>query len=153
MPAQNRFFIRIAWIVLAVALLLMLWRWFPDIRELFSPRQNVLPRTVAARGDLATDEKATIELFEKSRDSVVFITTKALVRDFWTRNVFTVPRGTGSGFIWDNAGHVITNFHVINDASEAIVKLSDGRDYRAALVGASPAHDIAVLMDEGRVRF
>lgn len=146
MPTQNRFFIRIVWLVLAVALLLMLWQWFPDIRELlFPPRQNVLPRTVVARGDLAAEEKATIELFEKSRDSVVFITTKALVRDFWTRNVFTVPRGTGSGFIWDNAGHVITNFHVINDASEAMVKLSDGRDYRAALVGASPAHDIAVL--------
>jgi S1-C subfamily serine protease len=56
-----------------------------------------------------------------------------------------VPRGTGSGFIWDDAGHVITNFHVIKGVNEAMVKLSDGRDYRAALVGASPAHDIAVL--------
>jgi S1-C subfamily serine protease len=76
---------------------------------------------------------------------VVFITTKTQVRDFWTRNVFTVPRGTGSGFIWDDAGHVITNFHVIENASEATVKLADGRSYKAALVGVSPAHDIAVL--------
>jgi hypothetical protein len=90
-------------------------------------------------------EIATVELFERARGSVVFITTKSQVRDFWTRNVFTVPRGTGSGFIWDDAGHVITNFHVIENASEATVKLADGRDYRAALVGASPAHDIAVL--------
>jgi S1-C subfamily serine protease len=94
---------------------------------------------------LAADEKSTIEIFERSRDSVVYITTKALVRDVWTRNIFAVPRGTGSGFIWDGAGHVITNFHVVRGASEAIVKLSDGRDYRAALVGASPSHDIAVL--------
>jgi S1-C subfamily serine protease len=65
--------------------------------------------------------------------------------DFWTRNVFSVPRGTGSGFIWDEAGHVVTNYHVIEGASEAQVKLADGRDYRAGLVGASPAHDIAVL--------
>jgi S1-C subfamily serine protease len=67
------------------------------------------------------------------------------VRDIWTRNVFTVPRGTGSGFIWDDAGHVVTNYHVIAGASEAIVRLADGRDYKAGLVGASPAHDIAVL--------
>ena len=76
---------------------------------------------------------------------MVYITTAQLVRDVWTRNVFSVPRGTGSGFIWDDAGHVVTNFHVIQGASEATVKLADGRDYQAALVGASPAHDIAVL--------
>ena len=81
-----------------------------------------MPRTVTARGDLAADEKATIELFEKAKDSVVFISTRAQVRDFWTRNVFTVPRGTGSGFMWDDAGHVITNFHVIENASEASVR-------------------------------
>lgn len=145
MPKQNRFLVRLIWFTIAVALLLLFWRGFPDIRGWFTPKPDVSPRTVAARGDLAADEKATIELFENSRDSVVFITTKALVRDFWTRNVFMVPRGTGSGFIWDDAGHVITNFHVIEGTNEAMVKLSDGRDYRAALVGASPAHDIAVL--------
>ncbi len=76
---------------------------------------------------------------------MVFITTAQLVRDVWTRDVFSVPRGTGSGFIWDDSGHVVTNFHVIQGASEATVKLADGRDYQAALVGASPDHDIAVL--------
>lgn len=59
--------------------------------------------------------------------------------------MFSAPKGTGSGFIWDEAGHVVTNFHVIAGANEAIVKLADGRDYRAALVGASQVHDIAVL--------
>jgi S1-C subfamily serine protease len=103
------------------------------------------PCAVTARGDLGADEKATIELFERSRDSVVYITTKAQVMDFWTRNVFSVPRGTGSGFIWDSEGHVVTNYHVIEKASEATVKLADGRSYKASLVGASPAHDIAVL--------
>jgi S1-C subfamily serine protease len=103
------------------------------------------PRVIAPRGDLAADEKSTIELFERSKGSVVFITTTQLVRDFWTRNMFSIPRGAGSGFVWDNDGHVITNNHVVQGAASATVRLNDGRDYSARLVGASPAHDIAVL--------
>ncbi|WP_448507093.1 S1C family serine protease [Immundisolibacter sp.] len=102
-------------------------------------------RVATPRGELGVDERATIELFERTRDSVVYISTTGLVQDFWTRNVFAVPRGTGSGFIWDQTGHVVTNLHVIQGAARATVRLADGRDYRAQLVGASPAHDIAVL--------
>ncbi len=142
---RDRFLTRLFWLTLAAGLLILLWRGVPDIETWFAPPPDATPRSITARGDLASDEKSTIELFEKAKDSVVFITTKAQVRDFWTRNVFTVPRGTGSGFIWDAAGHVITNFHVIENASEATVKLADGRSYKAALVGVSPAHDIAVL--------
>ncbi len=145
MPVRDNFFARLLWLTLAAALLIVLWRAAPVLVDGLIPRENVAPRTVTARGDIAEDEKATISLFENSRDSVVFITTKAQVRDFWTRNVFTVPQGSGSGFIWDDAGHVVTNYHVIQNTSQASVKLADGRDYRAALVGASPAHDIAVL--------
>jgi S1-C subfamily serine protease len=141
MRAKSPFLIRLLWLTIAVVVVFAGWRYFAGN----SPRPDAVPRTVIPRGDLAADEKSTIELFEKSRGSVVFITTKALVRDAWTRNVVAVPRGTGSGFIWDDAGHVITNLHVIEGANEATVKLSDGRDYRAALVGASPSHDIAVL--------
>ncbi len=142
---KDRFLVRLFWLTLAAIAVILVWRGPPDISGWFQPKPDATPRVVAARGDLAADEKSTIDLFEKSRGSVVYITTKAEVRDFWTRNVFSVPRGTGSGFIWDDAGHVITNYHVIENASEATVKLADGRDYKAALVGASPAHDIAVL--------
>jgi S1-C subfamily serine protease len=145
MSSPSRFLVRLSWLVLAAGLLVLLWRGVPDIQGWFTRQPPATPRTVTARGDLAADEKATIKLFETARDSVVFITTRAEVRDLWTRNIFSVPRGSGSGFIWDDDGHVVTNFHVIENASEAIVKLADGRDYRAALVGASPAHDIAVL--------
>ena len=141
---RDRFLSRLFWLTLAAALLILLWHGLPRIEDWFAPEQAA-PRTVTARGELAGDEKATIELFEKARGSVVYITTRAQVQDFWTRNVFTVPRGTGSGFIWDDAGHVVTNYHVIENASEATVKLADGRDYRAALVGTSRSHDIAVL--------
>jgi len=102
-------------------------------------------RTVTPRGDLLPEEKATIALFEHARASVVFISTADLVRDVFSRNIEEIPRGTGSGFIWDDAGHVVTNYHVIEGASTATVKLADGRDYQATLVGASPSHDIAVL--------
>jgi S1-C subfamily serine protease len=139
-----RLLLRLAWLALTVATLLLLWRGFPYFKG-WSGESNAETRTVTPRGELPADEKATIELFEKSRDSVVYISTLQQVMDLWTRNVFSVPRGTGSGFIWDTAGHVVTNFHVVEGASDAQVRLADGRDYRAALVGASPAHDIAVL--------
>jgi len=67
------------------------------------------------------------------------------MQDFWSRDILSVPRGTGSGFIWDESGHVVTNFHVIQNASEATVRLANGKDYAATLVGASQLHDIAVL--------
>ena len=107
--------------------------------------RDAVPRQVTPRGPLGADETATIGLFERTRDSVVYITTSTQVRDFWSRNVFSVPRGSGSGFIWDDAGHVVTNHHVIDGASEATVKLADGSAYKASLVGSSPQHDIAVL--------
>jgi S1-C subfamily serine protease len=109
------------------------------------PRDAAAPREITPRGELPSDERATIDLFERSRNSVVFITTKQAVVDFWSRNVTSVPRGTGSGFVWDDAGHIVTNFHVIQGASEASIKLVDGRSFRASLIGVSLEHDIAVL--------
>jgi S1-C subfamily serine protease len=144
---QDRFLTRLVLLGLTVFLAVALWRAWPGLGLRFGDDggRDATPRAVVARGDLASDEQSTIELFERSRDSVVFITTRQQVQDFWTRNVLSVPRGTGSGFMWDDAGHVITNFHVIQGASEATVRLADGRDYKAGLVGVSPAHDIAVL--------
>jgi S1-C subfamily serine protease len=131
-------------LVLAAALGgVLTWQFLP--RERAADVATAEPRVVAPRGDLAADEKSTIELFERAKGSVVFITTTQLVRDFWSRNMFSIPRGAGSGFVWDADGHVITNHHVVQGAAEAKVRLNDGRDYSARLVGASPAHDIAVL--------
>lgn len=124
--------------------LILLWHALPLVGHYMVVR-HAEPRAVTPRGDLAADEQATIEIFERASPSVVYITTRALVRDFWTRNVFSVPRGTGSGFIWDEHGHVVTNWHVIQGAAEAIVGLADGRSFRAVRVGASPDHDLAVL--------
>ena len=103
------------------------------------------PRLVTPRGDLGADERATIDLFRNARESVVFISTRQRVADFWTRNVYSVPRGSGSGLVWDEAGHILTNYHVIEGASEAQIQLADGRQFSATLVGVSPQHDLAVL--------
>lgn len=129
---------------LAAALLVALFSALPNLTPQ-AIAADAAPRPITPRGELAADEKATIRLFENARNSVVYITTRAQVQDFWSRDIFSVPRGTGSGFIWDDAGHVITNYHVIENASSATVRLANGKDYPARLVGASQLHDIAVL--------
>ncbi len=97
------------------------------------------------RGDLAEDEKSTIELFSKVSPMVVHITTNTLERSRFTRNVQEVPSGTGSGFIWDDQGHIVTNYHVIKDADSTTVSLADRSSWPAKVVGVAPDKDIAVL--------
>jgi len=106
---------------------------------------NSLPRVVTERGDFSSDEQNTINIFQNTSPSVVFINTLDTQLNPWTRTFKETPLGSGSGFIWDKKGHVVTNFHVIKDSSSATVKLSDQRVYDAILVGASPRHDLAVL--------
>jgi S1-C subfamily serine protease len=95
--------------------------------------------------ELYLDEKQTIKIFQEASPSVAFISTKVNVRDFWNRSVYSVPKGSGSGFVWDDDGHIVTNYHVIENASEANIRFNDGKSYQASLMGASPQHDIAVL--------
>ncbi len=104
-------------------------------------------RVVTPRGDLAEDEKATIELFKRASPSVVYITTVATGIDLRTMNVLEMPRGTGSGFIWDDAGDIVTNFHVLAGAgvSGAKVTLANHKTYDAVVVGVAPEYDLAVL--------
>ncbi|TAK44143.1 MAG: trypsin-like serine protease [Saprospiraceae bacterium] len=97
---------------------------------------------------LTEQEKATIHLFENAAPSVAYITTSTLQRDFWTRNVMEIPSGSGSGFVWDKKGHIITNYHVIKDASRAQVTLADQSTWDATLVGGAPEKDLAVLKIE-----
>ena len=105
---------------------------------------NAVPRPVVARGDLAEDEKATIALFKAASPSVVYITTSAVQRNQFSLKL-EVPRGTGSGFIWDTEGHVVTNFHVLQNADSAKVTLFDGTTHDARLTGGAADNDLAVL--------
>ena len=105
-------------------------------------------RGVTPRGALAADEQAHVDLFKRTSASVVHITSLGAQRDLFSMNVQQVPRGTGTGFVWDNSGHVVTNFHVIQGANGARVTLADQSTFEAKLVGAFPDRDLAVLRIE-----
>ena len=106
------------------------------------------PRSVASRGKLDRDEKSTIKLFRRASPSVVHITLLSVQRDFFSLNLYEIPEGTGSGFIWDKAGHIVTNFHVIQSADIAQVTLADHSTWKARRVGVAPDQDLAVLRIE-----
>jgi S1-C subfamily serine protease len=127
----------------AAIAILIAWQFLPSLHAALIPTGE--PRVVTPRGDLAGGEKSTIALFEATKSSVVFISTTAQVIDLWTRNVYEIPRGTGSGFVWDEKGHVVTNAHVVAGAAQAIVRLADGRTLTGTVVGRDAANDLAVL--------
>lgn len=109
---------------------------------------HATPREVTARGNLAEDEQATIALFKSVNQSVVHVTTSAMSRDF-SMNPTEVPAGSGSGFVWDNKGYIVTNYHVIRAArrgdGKINVVLSNSQTHPAEVVGANPGSDLAVL--------
>lgn len=97
---------------------------------------------------MTQQEQHTIRLFEQAAPSVCFITTSTIRRSYYSRNLQEIPSGSGSGFVWDNDGHIVTNYHVIQNADRATVTLSDGTTYEATVVGEEPAKDLAVLKIE-----
>jgi S1-C subfamily serine protease len=102
-------------------------------------------RQVAPRAALEEDERATIALFQEASPAVVFITSIDVRRDFFSMRATQVPRGSGTGFIWDELGHVVTNYHVIANAEAFQVTLADRTSWPAQLVGVAPRKDLAVL--------
>jgi S1-C subfamily serine protease len=104
------------------------------------------PRPVTpVAAELSADERATIGIFERAAKSVVFIANTAIQRDIWSFNVMEVPQGSGTGFVWNKQGHIVTNFHVIYGAHAIKVTLADRSEHQAKVVGVDPDHDLAVL--------
>jgi S1-C subfamily serine protease len=97
----------------------------------------------------ATDDEAnSTEIFRKASPSVVFVTNTALRRNFFSLNIQEIPQGAGTGFIWDESGLVVTNFHVIAGAHKLTVTLQDRSEHRAEVIGLAPEKDLAVLRIE-----
>ena len=104
------------------------------------------PRMVTpAPVELGPDERTTMAVFERATKSVVFIANTAIQRDPWSLDLFEAPQGSGSGFVWNKRGHIVTNFHVVYGASSITVTLADRTEHRAKVIGADPDHDLAVL--------
>lgn len=133
---------KVLFLFLFSILIIFFWE---SLKPWIEDETTVAPKIPLTREILNKNEAQTIHLFEENKNSVVYISTIQSVVDVWTRNIYTIPRGTGSGFVWDEAGHIVTNYHVIQNASGANIRLSDGRDYRASLIGAAPEFDLAVL--------
>ena len=107
------------------------------------------PRVVTpAPANLGADEQATISVFKQVSPSVVHITSLATRPDRFSMDVTQIPQGTGTGFVWDTAGHIVTNFHVVQMGDRAQVTLQGGESYAAKIVGTHPDKDIAVLRIE-----
>ena len=125
----------------------------PSLRsELESCASGSAPRPdlTQNRGDpLLQEERRTIEVFDRSAPSVVHITTSSLVQRQFSLDLSEIPLGTGSGFVWDRDGHVVTNFHVVQNAQRAKISLADNTSFEGKLVGAEPDKDLAVLRIDG----
>ncbi|GAA0398860.1 trypsin-like peptidase domain-containing protein [Cocleimonas flava] len=110
---------------------------------------ETIPANIARRADLTPEEKGTIAIFRHNNPSVVYISTVKRVINVWTRDIAEVPSGTGTGFLWDNKGHIITNYHVVEQNKTARVRLNNKKTYTARIIGRSKRHDIAVLKLDG----
>ncbi len=92
------------------------------------------------------DEANTTKVFQRASPAVVFVTSSELRRQRFTRNVMEIPRGAGSGFVWDaEAGLVVTNYHVVAGADRLAITLADEQSFQAEVVGLAPERDLAVL--------
>jgi S1-C subfamily serine protease len=136
-------------VVIALVAFYFAWQFLaPMVKSVNDPRSE--PRLVTPRGDLAQDEQSTIELFRSASPSVVHIVTweRRLARERFRLRAVEIPQGSGSGFIWDERGYIVTNYHVIQGATRALVTLDDRSQAEASLVGADPDYDVAVLKIE-----
>ncbi|MCA9698343.1 MAG: trypsin-like peptidase domain-containing protein, partial [Myxococcales bacterium] len=110
-----------------------------------APKAAPAPVPALSDGAGIEDERNTIAVFQTAAPATVFVTQSQLVRNRFTLRVDEIPAGTGSGFIWDDQGHVVTNFHVVAGGDHFSITLWDGRTVPATLVGGDPQRDIAVL--------
>ena len=94
---------------------------------------------------LTGDERNNIKIFSDVSPSVVYVTNTQVVRQRFSFNAMEVPRGSGTGFVWDNNGLIVTNYHVIYGAHKVLITLHDGQTYEAENVGVAPEKDIALL--------
>jgi S1-C subfamily serine protease len=144
--------------VLAGAALVMATWLLIDQSGWLTARPKGEPRSITPRGKLSDFEQSLIAVRQQAAPSVAQVSTSDLYQT-WSGTT-EVPIGSGSGFVWDHSGTVITNFHVVRDPESppqrpqvvGVVRVNvGGRDFEATVVNASPQHDLAVLRLRGKV--
>ncbi len=133
----------VRYVIIWLLLLATIWLGDRFIRSAWLTADE--PRAVTARGELSELERQTIEIFENAAPSVVYIYTRTAQLDPFGKPVGQVSSGTGSGFLWDAAGHVVTNNHVVQGATDVSVRLDSGESIAARVVGTAADYDLAVL--------
>jgi S1-C subfamily serine protease len=91
------------------------------------------------------DERNTIAVFKNAAPSTVYVTQTRVLQDYYSGIEQEVAAGSGSGFVWDDQGHIVTNFHVVEGARSLSVTFHDQETFEAKVVGLEPRKDIAVL--------
>jgi len=106
-----------------------------------------IPKTISSENlELLELEKRVINIYEKTVPSVVNVANIKVAKNFFYGDVVEVPQGTGTGFIWDDKGHLVTNYHVSEGGDSFIVTFhKDKNEYKAKVVGVDAKNDIAVL--------
>jgi S1-C subfamily serine protease len=110
----------------------------------YSPWTNTSARAVDQRGPLSDAERANIELFERVSPSVVQVAARSAASNPLADEE-SGGAASGTGFIWDNDGHVVTNNHVVQNGSEVAVRFASGEVAQAEIIGVAPNYDLAVL--------
>jgi S1-C subfamily serine protease len=138
--------------VLAVALLAAgvgLFVAWPKGGSAKTTDPDALPRNVTPKGAPDAEETEAVNLFKNAKDSVVNVDTVVLRRNLQTRSTDVIQAGTGSGFVWDDEGRIVTNYHVIREAIKnkltLRVVLADRSEWKVTVVGTAPEYDLAVL--------
>jgi 2-alkenal reductase len=103
------------------------------------------PRTVEPRGRLSDIERTSIDIFEHASPSVVQVVGRAGALEFPQAESENGPAQSGSGFVWDAAGHIVSNNHVVEGTSSLAVRFASGQVLRAHIVGTAPNYDLAVV--------
>jgi S1-C subfamily serine protease len=117
-----------------------LWRWL-----LVTLMSGASALSAVANAFSTDDERNSMEVFDAARPSVVFVTNQQLARNPYSFDLVTVPRGSGTGFVWDERGYIVTNYHVVEGARQITITLQDQSNWPAEVVGLAPERDLAVL--------
>jgi S1-C subfamily serine protease len=117
-----------------------LWRWL-----LLTLISGASALSAVAHAFSTDDERNSMEVFDAARPSVVFVTNQQLARNPYSFDLITVPRGSGTGFVWDENGYIVTNYHVVEGARQITITLQDQSNWPAEVVGLAPERDLAVL--------